>query len=203
MSIAFTNEAPRNPVIGPNAVTRMAQALSDRMGDGVCREIFAAAGLAHYLLHPPTQMVPAADVTRLHRETMLQLGEVRAALIGREAGRLTGEYLLASRIPPSAQKVLKLLPRALAARILVVAIARHAWTFAGGAAFAYAFAPRLRLRIEGSPICVGLKTEAPACAYYAATFERVFGEMLGPSLRVTEVECGATGGVACVFEILW
>ncbi|WP_424360951.1 bacteriochlorophyll 4-vinyl reductase [Methylocystis parvus] len=203
MSITFTEEAPARPVIGPNAVTRMAQALSHRLGEGLCEEIFASAGLAHYLRDPPTHMIPAEDVTRLHGETVARLGEERAAAIGREAGRRTGDYLLANRIPIMAQRALKLLPRILAARILISAIARHAWTFAGGGAFSYAFVPHLQLRIVGSPICQSLRTEAPACAYYAATFERVFSEMLGPSVHVTEIECEATGAPACVFDVRW
>ena len=49
----------------------------------------------------------------------------------------------------------------------------------------------------------GFARETPACAYFAATFERVFGEMLGPTLSVTEVECAAMGATACVFEVRW
>jgi bacteriochlorophyll 4-vinyl reductase len=48
-----------------------------------------------------------------------------------------------------------------------------------------------------------LLAQEPACAYFAATFERVFGAMLGPSLRVTETECEAAGASACVFEVRW
>lgn len=203
MSTTFTEEAPARAVIGPNAVTRMAQALSDRLGEGPCEQIFSSAGLAHYLRDPPTHMIPAEDVTRLHRETVARLGEEGAAAIGRDAGRRTGDYLLANRIPIMAQRALRLLPRKFAARILTSAIARHAWTFAGGGAFSYAFVPHLQLRIVGSPISRGLRTEAPACAYYVATFERVFREMLGPSVRVTEVECEATGAPACVFDVRW
>ncbi len=84
------------------------------------------------------------------------------------------------------QRVLKKLPRELAARILVAAIARHAWTFAGGGAFSYEFSPQLTLRLMGSPICKGLRTQEPACTYFAATFERVFREMLGPSFACTK-----------------
>ena len=127
--------------------------------------------------------------------------EAPAAVISREAGRLTGDYLLAHRIPASAQRVLKKLPRRLAARLLVAAIARHAWTFAGSGAFSYSFAPQLVLKLKGSPICRELRTQEPACAYVAATFERVFGEMLGPAL--SETECEATGTPACVFVVHW
>jgi divinyl protochlorophyllide a 8-vinyl-reductase len=99
--------------------------------------------------------------------------------------------------------MLKIMPRPITARILAAAIARHAWTFSGSGEFSYEFSPHPRLRIAGSPICKGLHTETPACAYFAATFERVFAEMLGPALSVAEVECEATGAPACVFEVRW
>lgn len=203
MSISSTDGSGALAVIGPNAITRMAEALGSAGGDALRRDIFAAAGLTAYLASPPTRMIPEIDVARLHRSTIDILGEARAATVSREAGRLTGDYLLENRIPALAQRALKLLPRALAARLLVAAIARHAWTFAGSGAFTYEFAPQLTLRLKGSPICKGLRTREPACAYFAATFERVFGEMLGPSVRVAETECEATGAPACVFSLSW
>jgi divinyl protochlorophyllide a 8-vinyl-reductase len=202
MSSIFT-ETSAVAVIGPNAITRMAEALSAALGESLCGDIFASAGLSRHLASPPTRMIPETDVAHLHGAAIAWLGEARAAEVSREAGRLTGEYLLAHRIPALAQRVLKRLPRALASRILVAAIARHAWTFAGGGEFAYRFSPRLTLTLKGSPICRGLRTQEPACGYFAATFERVFGEILGPSLRVTEIECEATGAPACVFEVRW
>ena len=202
MSIARAEgKTARLGLIGPNAITQMAAALSDACGAPLRRDIFEDAGLARYLCAPPTQMISEDDVARLHRAAIDRLGETKAAEISREAGRRTGDYLLANRIPPVAQRALKFMPRPLAARILVAAIARHAWTFSGSGEFTYEFAPHLRLRIVGSPICKGLRTEAPACAYFAATFERVFAEVMGPSLSVTETECAATGAAACVFEV--
>ena len=204
MSIARAEgETARLGLIGPNAITQMAAALSDAGGAPLRREVFEDAGLARYLCAPPTHMIPEDDVARLHQAVVDRLGEANAAEVSRKAGRRTGDYLLANRIPALAQRVLKITPRPLAARILVAAIARHAWTFSGSGEFSYKFAPHLRLRIARSPICKGLCTEAPACTYFAATFERVFGEMLGPSLRVTETECAATGAAACVFEARW
>jgi divinyl protochlorophyllide a 8-vinyl-reductase len=204
MSIMHTEpDAAAEAVIGPNAITRMAQALSNRVGDELCAEIFSAAGISGYLKEPPTRMAPQSEVSRLHCETYARLGESRAAVVAWEAGLLTGDYLLANRIPLTAQRLLKLTPRALSARILVAAIARHSWTFAGGGIFSYAFDPHLRLTIAGSPICLALHTQQPACHYFAATFERVFGEMLGPSLHVVESKCEATGASACVFDVTW
>lgn len=190
-------------VIGPNAITRMSEALTIALGADVCREVFSAAGLERHLATPPMKMVDEIDVARLHRALIERLGPNEAAEISREAGRLTGDYLLENRIPAFAQFALSLLPRWLAASILVKAIARHAWTFAGSGEFTYRFTPHLQLRLVGSPICRQLRTQAPVCHYFAATFERVFGEMLGPSLRVVETECEASGAPACLFDVRW
>ena len=119
MNRASTDAIAGVGVIGPNAVTRMAEALRASGGESLCRRIFIRAGLSHYLATPPTRMIPETDVAILHRAAIGELGEAGAAVISREAGRLTGDYLLAHRIPTLAQRVLKKLPRGLAARLLV------------------------------------------------------------------------------------
>jgi divinyl protochlorophyllide a 8-vinyl-reductase len=189
--------------IGPNAVTRLAEALAARDGPDLCGAVFAAAGLAHHLADPPRAMVDEADVAALHRALFGTLGAEEAAEVAWEAGRLTGLYLLAHRIPRPAQAILRRLPRPLASRILLKAIARHAWTFAGSGTFAYGFDPGLWLRLEGSPVCRAIRTEAPACHYFAGTFETVLGAMLGPRTRVVETDCAAAGAAACVFRVGW
>ena len=59
---------------------------------------------------------------------------VRGASRAKPAPR-TGDYLLAHRIPKPVQALLKRLPAPLAARVLLAAITRHAWTFAGSGRF--------------------------------------------------------------------
>jgi divinyl protochlorophyllide a 8-vinyl-reductase len=190
-------------VVGPNAIIRIAEALTASDGAELCRSVFAAANLERRLDVPPTQMVDQQEVARLHLALIEQLGATKAACVSREAGRLTGDYLLAKRIPRPVQTILRRLPRRLAAHILVRAIARNAWTFRGSGRFSFSFQPRLRLALIGSPICRLLQTKEPACHYFAGTFERVFREMLGPSARVFEIECEAAGAPACLFEVAW
>lgn len=180
----------------------MAEALCAIEGDDVCRDVFAAADLHRHLAAPPTEMVDEADVSALHRAAFLHLGPERAARVSRRAGRLTGDYLLENRIPAPAQKLLRLLPRAIAARLLLSAVARHAWTFVGSGRFSYSFAP-LRLKLEGAPICHQLRTDDKVCAYFAATFERLFRAILAPDARVEEIECEAVGDPACLFRVDW
>jgi divinyl protochlorophyllide a 8-vinyl-reductase len=195
--------APAEGKIGPNAVTRVAEALQELHGLGVCRDVFAAAHLERHLETTPTQMVDESDAARLHRALVDVLGFEAADRVAQRAGVLTGDYLLAHRIPQPAQSLLRHLPRRLAAALLLRAIARHAWTFAGSGSFSYSFNPALSLRLHGTPICRLVRSDAPACGYYAATFQRVFAAMLGDSTRVIESQCEAQGASQCVFDVSW
>ncbi|MFO1306361.1 MAG: bacteriochlorophyll 4-vinyl reductase [Burkholderiales bacterium] len=189
--------------IGPNAITRVAQALELRHGRETAARVFARAGLAGHLADPPTHMVPEDDVTALAHALRDTLPPDAAVEVAREAGRTTADYLLARRIPRPVQAVLRVLPAALAARVLVGAIARHAWTFAGSGEFAARWGRQLELSVRGNPMCRGLRTDAPACDYYAATFERLFRALVQRDARVAEIECEAAGGTACRFSVRW
>lgn len=188
--------------IGPNAITRVAQALVHQRGDEVAAEVFGLAGLAGYLVDSPSGMVDEEDVRRLHAMLRARLG-AGAAAVAREAGVATAEYLLAHRIPQPVQGLLKILPARLACRVLLAAITRHAWTFAGSGRFeAVAGRPAL-LTIRDNPLCRGLVAEAPVCDYYAATFEHLFRRLVHRDARVTELSCEARGDDACRFELRW
>ena len=106
---------------------------------------------------------------------------------------------------------MKLMPAALAARTLLAAIDKHSWTFAGSGTFERQHVERAggggRQGCTGacrSPIARSVAAlRLPACAYYAATFERIFREVVATSARVAETECQANGAAACVFEVSW
>ncbi len=193
----------RGAVVGPNAIIRVAEALGTMEGEGVRRAVFAEAGLSHRLREPPTDMVDEQEVARLQLALHDVLGPHRSLDVAREAGRLTALYLLAHRIPRLAQIALRLAPKRLAARLMAGAIARHSWTFAGSGAFSFVIGQGIDLVIRGGPVCRLIEAEEPACAYYAATFEGVFGAVLGPSVRVVETRCEACGAEACRFELSW
>lgn len=185
--------------IGPNAVTRLAEAL----GPARAEAVFRAAGLMHRLREPPGRMVPEADVTALHRAMRERLGEDGAECVSAEAGRLTARYLLAHRIPRPLKTVLRLLPAGIAARVLVGAVGKHAWTFAGSGRFRVLPGRPMRVEITGGPIARAGRAAHPVCAYYAATFETLFAALVSPHTRVTEIACEASGDPACVFELRW
>lgn len=187
--------------IGPNAITRLAEALRAAQGEDSTRALFQVAGLTHHLDHPPEQMVAEADVVALHAVLRASVPGWRA--IARDAGLRTAAYLLGNRIPKPVQGLLRLLPSRIAARILSGAIARHAWTFAGSGHFSVHSGRPLVLEIEGCPLARGATSTDPVCDCYAATFEGVFRALVNRGAKVTEITCSAIGAPSCRFSISW
>lgn len=111
------------------------------------------------------------------------------------------------RIGPNAiTRVAEVLPARLAARVLLAAVTRHAWTFAGSGRFSAqvgGWGEPVVLRIQNNPLCRGLSSPAPACDFYAATFERLFQVLVQRRSRVTELACEACGDAECRFELRW
>lgn len=189
--------------IGPNAITRVAEVLRERLGEATAKRLFGRAGLLPYLTQPPQAMVDEAEVTRLHQVLREGLGTAQALQVAREAGTRTAEYLLAHRIPRPAQAVLKRLPPALAARALLSAIGGHSWTFAGSGRFRAQAGHPVVLSITNNPMCRGAALAEPGCDFYAATFERLFRVLVHPSSTVVETHCEACGDPMCRFEVRW
>jgi divinyl protochlorophyllide a 8-vinyl-reductase len=198
---------PRAPAqagrIGPNAITRVAEVLRERLGDAAAQRLFGRAGLRPYLAQPPEAMVDEAEVTRLHQVLRESLGPTQARQVAREAGTRTARYLLAHRIPRPAQAVLKRLPAALAAPALLSAIGRHSWTFAGSGSFRSQAGHPVVLSITHNPMCRGATLPEPGCDFYAATFEHLFRVLVHPSSTVVETHCEACGDPMCRFELRW
>ncbi len=195
------NDVAQAGRIGPNAVIRLAEAVDAIESKAVTKRLFIAADLEAYVHALPQAMVPEEEVTLLHRRLRSDLGPARAATVSWIAGLRTADYLLANRIPKPVQRLLRVLPRRLAAFILLKAIGAHAWTFAGTSRFSWKMGRPITLRFEDCPLCRGDHSATPCCSYYAATFEHLFRKLINPDTAVTEVECTAAGGTACLFEI--
>ena len=172
-------------------------------GQSTATRVFRAATLEHYLDVPPTAMVGEDEVLALHRALHADVGDARARSIGWVAGQRTGDYLLANRIPRFVQRLLKVLPAGLAARVLVAAIKRNAWTFVGTGTFSAQAGNPLVLEVTDSPLCRGVRQDGPACDFYAGTFERLFSRLVHPQTTVVETECAAQGATRCRFEVSW
>lgn len=183
--------------IGPNAVIQMGQALRAYGGPEFERDVFVRAGLQHYLASLPEHMIPQSEAiaifATLYHDAGISLRDANA--IARDAGLRTGDYILANRIPKFAQRVLRLLPKPLAARALLAAIGKHSWTFAGSGRFSAHYACPLVIEIASNPLSFD------RCAWHCAVFERLFGALVsGNAHAVCSGQAGQSGG-DCRFEI--
>jgi len=201
---APSDAAPPNVArIGPNALSRTAEALTARLGEPTCRRVFAAADLERYVAAPPTAMVPEAEVVALHRAVRAALDQPTADAVMHDAGVRTARYLLAHRIPRPAQYLLRALPAGLAARLLLGLIARHAWTFAGSAELEIVHGRPARVIFRGSPLARVEAGDRPVCGFYVATFETLFRALVDGRTVARETGCAATGAAACTLELSW
>ena len=190
--------AATQAMIGPNAVLQLLPLLEREGGAALRDRMLAAAGLK--AAPPETGMMHEAPAALIHQALRRDLPET-AARLAAEAGRATGEYILAHRIPARAQSLLRHLPAPLASWLLTRAIGQHAWTFAGSGRFEICPGRPLRLRIKDNPVVRGERAAAPVCHWHAAVFERLYRELVDPALRVREIRCCATGAEACEFLV--
>ena len=181
--------------IGPNAVLQHLPVLDAEIGETLRGALMLRAGVVE-----PAQdsgMLEEDEVARLHHAVRLYLPE-RRARIQRAAGLAVGNYILANRIPRAAQALIRALPAWAGARLLTAAIGKHAWTFAGSGRFRVVSHRPLRLAIAANPLATG-PAEAPICDWHAAVFERLYGALVWPGVRVEEEACSAMGAPECVF----
>jgi divinyl protochlorophyllide a 8-vinyl-reductase len=197
--------APGDPHgrVGPNAITRVGEALDALYGRATTHAVFADAGLTGYLDAWPEAMVDELEVAGLNRALHAHLPEDGFRRVAREAGRRTGDYLLAHRIPGPVKALLRPAPAWLASRILLQAIARNAWTFAGSGAFDAAAGRPCVVTIRNCPLCREIRAAHGVCDTYTGTFERLFRALVHANAEAAETACQATGAPACRFEIRW
>lgn len=183
--------------IGPNALLQLVPVLDRALGVAERAALFARAGVP--LPPPDAGMWPEAEVARLHRVVVLARPDLAPGLL-RAAGLGTADYILAHRIPRPAKALIRALPHPMAARLLSTAISKHAWTFTGSGRFAVETLRPLTVSITANPLACGAKG-SPSCHWHAAVFERLYGALVWPAVRVTETACCACGDVTCRFEI--
>jgi divinyl protochlorophyllide a 8-vinyl-reductase len=182
--------------IGPNAITQLVGVLDHTEGRAVRDRVMAAASVP--VPPPDSGMIPETDAAAVHLALRRVMPD-RAEGLLRLAGLATADYILAHRIPRLAQMLIRALPGAVGARLLTMAIAKHAWTFAGSGAFRVVAQRPLTFEVAGNPLVAGQTADHPMCIWHAAVFERLFARLVWPSVVVTEESCAATGAAACRF----
>ena len=177
--------------IGPNAIIQLGETFAAHQNMAEARAIYQTAGCLPLLAHPPEQMVDEAIVARLFTTVASDMSNARDYLA--EAGSRTGDYILANRIPAFARRILPLLPSRIALRILLKAIQKNSWTFAGSGQFHFYFG---HVAIQDNKIATRL-----GCVWHEAVFTRIFSRLLCSPVTVKEITCCGRGAGTCRFEI--
>jgi divinyl protochlorophyllide a 8-vinyl-reductase len=182
-------------LIGPNAVLQLVPVL-EAHEPGLGARLMTLAGLD--ALPSDQGLMPEGPAARLHGAVRRELPGAAPAILS-EAGRRTADYILAHRIPPMAQRLLRALPPALAGPLLQKAIARNAWTFAGSGRFSVV-AP-LTFEVAANPLVAGETARSCQCHWHVAVFERLFRSLVDDRLTAQETGCCTCGDSACRFEL--
>lgn len=181
--------------VGPNAIIQLAAVLSSRVGHAQCARMFAGAGLSHHLAVPPDALVDEAEAARLFLVVETGFEPDDACDLFRRAGRATADYILAHRIPHPAQTLLRHMPAFAARRLLLLAISKHAWTFAGSGAVSCTYGPHLTLRIAGNPL------PTPGGVWHIGVLHRLFEVLVASPSRIAHTSWSRSGVETCQFEI--
>jgi len=186
--------------IGPNVIIQTARALEQRLGRERAGRILVDS-TQHTFDTLPHGMIDEARATALMRRLVEEHGTTFTRSVMRDAGTRTGDYLLAHRIPRIARILLPLLPTSAALRLLLQAIGRHTWTFAGSANVRITPGNPAVISLSRCPLCAGILSDVHLCDFYTGTFARLARVLLGPSAYAEEVACESTGDSACRFLI--
>lgn len=160
-------------LIGPNAVLQTMWAMERQLGTAAAREVLEVAGIA--ALPSGDAMIAEAEALRLHH-ALAALHPREAAAIALAAAEGTADYIIANRIPRIAAWLLRHLPAPLAARALMKAIAKHAWTFIGAGTFTVT--GPWRFAIDRGAAGDAAAPPQSLFLWYGAVFARLYSQLV-------------------------
>ena len=173
-------------LIGPHAVIHAAEVLQESFGALACQTVLAHARIE--TLPSGECMIPEIEALRLHR-WMAMWDPVACFDVAEEAARRTADYIIANRMPALAVWLLRHLPAQLAALILIRAIGRNAWTFAGAGRFTphgpWAFT------IDRSAVDDLVRPPETLSIWYAAVFARLYQRLVDPGCQCSRLSTGS------------
>ena len=184
-------------LIGPNAVLQTEAAIRAAGGEALVKRVFAQAGQSQLLVNRPDSMVDEAVPQALFAALFDSVPRRDGVRIALDAGRRTGDYILKHRIPLPVRWLLKALPPSVASPMLLKAIARHAWTFAGSGDCTVETGPPARLLIAENPM------RMPLCAWHTGVLEVLFKALVSPRTRVIHRTTRPGEPSVCSFTMTW
>ncbi|MEM9108076.1 MAG: bacteriochlorophyll 4-vinyl reductase, partial [Pseudomonadota bacterium] len=164
--------------VGPNAVLQLVGVLREQEEKNLAERVFAAADLTFLLYRPPKSMIDERIPKRLFDTLWTELPTDRAGHIARESGKRTADYVMATRIPVLVRYIFRITPPWLASLLLLKAIERNAWTFAGSGTCSTRWQPKATISIKNNPLAMH------DCLWHIAVFEQMFKSLVSPATTV-------------------
>lgn len=187
---------PTHARIGPNAIIQTVQALKEFCGVPQAIAILQKGDQAHLIDRLPSAMIDEQEFHALVWALVEQLGPAQTQQILRRSGQLTALYLLQHRIPKPFQWLLKVLPRRVGLTLLLTAISKHAWTFAGSGQFSFTVGKVPRLTITRV-----VQSSEAISGFYAGTFEQLLQTLIDARSQVQEQDRPAGSGAAWTYIV--
>jgi len=194
--MSASNQSETIARIGPNSIIQTFNALNTRFGQERTKAIFLSAGHEKYIGNLPTEMVNEAEFHALVKALLAEIGEKEAAEILKNSGQRTAEYLLKNRIPGIFQSLVKLMPKKMGMKLLLFAISKNAWTFAGSGAFSFEVGKAMYIRVR-----VSFPSKPVVAYFYGGTFDKLLRTLIDPKADVNIEERTQKGEIDCFYNV--
>jgi len=165
--------------IGPNSIIQTVAALEAAYGKTKAETMLSKIGQGYLVGNLPKEKVEEAKFHTLVGALQKEIGETATSRILQESGERTARYLLKVRIPGIFQKLVKLLPPRPAFKLLLFAISKNAWTFAGSGEFAYTMKRPPEISVK-----VTFPTLPVVGNFYLGTFTALLQELVNPTTKI-------------------
>lgn len=180
------------------SILQLIPVIGEMLGSPASNQVLRAAGITQ--LPSGDRLCDEAPAAAVHQALRREFPGV-ADQITRHAGERTGNWIIATRMPPVAANALAHMPAWLASPVLCGLIDKHAWTFAGSGQFRVVSRHPVIFELENNPVVRGESAEHVVCSWHSAVFERLFRALIDPGMICVETRCSACGDSVCRFEI--
>ena len=180
--------------IGPNSIIQTVSALEAKYGKAEADARLTVAGQGHLIGNLPSEMVEEEKFHNLVKSLDKELDSDVLAELLNDSGQRTAAYLLKVRIPGFFQTLLKPLPSGLAFKLLLFAISKNAWTFAGSGDFSYTTGKTPEITVK-----VTYPTLPVVGNFYLGTFTKLLRELVNPDTKIDASITGESGDILCKY----
>ena len=181
--------------IGPNSIIQTVTALEENYGKSKAETILRKIGQGYLIGNLPKEMVEEIKFHTLVGALNKEIGSTATANILKESGERTARYLMRVRIPAPFQKLVKLLPPRLAFRMLLFAISKNAWTFAGSGEFRYSMITQPEISVK-----VTFPSQPVVGNFYLGNFTALLKEMVNPKTSIKADIQKAGSDIQCTYR---